>query len=444
MKKKFVILALTLSSMMMSAFGQATKLELTFTAADNEAHVQLDSIKIVNRTRNIDTVLFWPDTVYATTMVSIPESLGETSGFQVLPNHPNPFSERTTIQLDIPAKDMVSIIVTDLLGRIIIQTKRVLDQGKHSFVFTPGTGDLFLFTAQWQGHSSTIKMLRTGYISEGKARLDYTGGEEHTHQLKSVSEIREFFFIPGDELLYIGYAGLQQSGLLDSPEESTTYTFQFATNIPCPGTPTVEYAGQVYNTVQIFSQCWLKENLNVGTMIDGAAEQNDNGTIEKYCYNNEADSCAKYGGLYQWDEMMQYTTQMGVQGICPPGWHLPSDEEWKVLEGSVDSQFGIGDPIWEEWWTYRGFDAGMNMKSTTGWWEGASGSDPFGFSALPSGFRETDGTFQWASEWSGWWSTWLDGGGGAWGRYLYVFLPTICRSNYTPDGGYSVRCLKDE
>ena len=73
----------------------------------------------------------------------------------------------------------------------------------------------------------------------------------------------------------------------------------------------------------------------------------DNGTMEKYCYNNEPDSCTKYGGLYQWDEMMQYTTQQGVQGICPPGWHLPTDEEWKVLEGAVDSQYGIGDPEWD-------------------------------------------------------------------------------------------------
>ncbi len=51
--------------------------------------------------------------------------------------------------------------------------------------------------------------------------------------------------------------------------------------------------------------------------------------------------------LYQWEEMMQYTTQQGAQGICPPGWHLPTDEEWKVLEGAVDSQYGIGDPEWD-------------------------------------------------------------------------------------------------
>jgi len=70
-----------------------------------------------------------------------------------------------------------------------------------------------------------------------------------------------------DELLFIGYQDTIESGIAYTAVEDDTITFQFAYNIPCPGIPTVSYEGQVYNTVQIFSQCWLKENLNVGTMI---------------------------------------------------------------------------------------------------------------------------------------------------------------------------------
>jgi len=76
--------------------------------------------------------------------------------------------------------------------------------------------------------------------------------------------------------------------------------------LPCPGMPTVVYGGQTYNTVQIGTQCWLKENLNIGTKIPGTQNQANNGTIEKYCYNNDEANCAIYGGLYQWNEMMQY------------------------------------------------------------------------------------------------------------------------------------------
>ena len=76
---------------------------------------------------------------------------------------------------------------------------------------------------------------------------------------------------------------------------------------------------QIYNTVQIGSQCWMAENLNVGTMISGLDAMYNNGVIEKYCYNNDPLNCNIYGGLYQWNEMMHYSTQQGIQGICPAG-----------------------------------------------------------------------------------------------------------------------------
>ncbi|NTV84332.1 MAG: hypothetical protein HGA23_08550, partial [Bacteroidales bacterium] len=244
--------------------------------------------------------------------------------------------------------------------------------------------------------------------------------------------------------LCIGYADAHQSGMLDVPEENQTYTFQFATNIPCPGTPTVEYEGQVYNTIQVFSQCWLKENLNVGEMIPGTMEQSNNGTIEKYCYNNEPDSCTKYGGLYQWWEMMQYTNQQGARGICPPGWHLPTDEEWKVLEGAVDSQYGIGDPEWDLYWEYRGYDAGTNLKTTSGWnWNG-NGTDLFGFAGLPGGLRYGSGYFDNVGYYGYWWTSaeyynnFL-----AWYRLLYCYDPEVGRYGSYKDYGFSVRCLRD-
>ena len=161
---------------------------------------------------------------------------------------------------------------------------------------------------------------------------------------------------------------------------------------PCPGIPTVTYEGQVYNTVLIGEQCWLKENLNVGTMINGTEEMTNNGIIEKYCYDNDPVNCDEYGGLYQWNEMMEYTTTPGVQGICPAGWHIPTDDEIKILEGTVDSQYPVGDPIWD-YEGFRGFDAGLNLKSTSGWYNNGNGIDLFGFTALPGGNRDNYGGF---------------------------------------------------
>jgi uncharacterized protein (TIGR02145 family) len=135
----------------------------------------------------------------------------------------------------------------------------------------------------------------------------------------------------------------------------------------------VSYEGQTYNTVQIGTQCWFKKNLNIGTRIDGFGNQSNNGIIEKYCFNNLESNCDVYGGLYQWDEMMQYSTTPGVQGICPTGWHLPTDAEWTTL---TDYLGGISI-------------AGGKMKEAgiTHWKSPNTGAtNSSGFTALPGGY----------------------------------------------------------
>jgi uncharacterized protein (TIGR02145 family) len=86
------------------------------------------------------------------------------------------------------------------------------------------------------------------------------------------------------------------------------------------------------STIELGTQCWMKENMNVGTLINASTAQSDNSLTEKYCYDNNPNNCNTYGGLYQWNEMMQYTTTESTQGICPAGFHIPSDSEWKTLE----------------------------------------------------------------------------------------------------------------
>nr|NQU91051.1 hypothetical protein [Bacteroidota bacterium] len=80
----------------------------------------------------------------------------------------------------------------------------------------------------------------------------------------------------------------------------------FPAGEPCPGLPTVTHYGQIYETIQIGGQCWLKENLNTGTMIDYQVLPWLDDQIEKYCYDNDPANCETYGGLYHWWEAMFY------------------------------------------------------------------------------------------------------------------------------------------
>jgi uncharacterized protein (TIGR02145 family) len=146
--------------------------------------------------------------------------------------------------------------------------------------------------------------------------------------------------------------------------------------------------------------------------------------------------------LYQWDEMMQYTNTQGVQGICPPSWHLPTDEEWKVLEGSVDSQYGIGDNTWDDMGG-RGFDAGANLKSISGWYFGGNGTDLFGFTGPPGGERYLAGWFSNIGYFCYWWTSTETDGTFAWDRDLSYYLEVYRSSMFFKEEGFSVRCLKD-
>lgn len=216
--------------------------------------------------------------------------------------------------------------------------------------------------------------------------------------------------------------------------------FNSSMGTPCPGTPTVsDYDGNEYNTVQIDTQCWMKENLN--TTHDATGN-----SITRYCYDNDNNNCDTYGGLYDWDTMMDgsassSTVPSGVQGICPENWHIPSDEEWKILEGAVDSQFGYPDSEWDET-NNRGYDAGTHLKSTLGWYNNGNGTNSYGFFALPGG-HFISGIFFSLTARGFWWSSTESSSTNAWHRDLYYLNGNVYRHNYHKSNFFSLRCIKD-
>jgi uncharacterized protein (TIGR02145 family) len=190
---------------------------------------------------------------------------------------------------------------------------------------------------------------------------------------------------------------------------------------------------QVYTTISIGSQCWMAENLNIGTMIPGASNMANNSIIEKYCYYNNSVNCDTYGGLYQWNEMMQYSTMPAVQGICPEGWHVPTNMEWTILTSSLG-----GESI-----------AGGKMKTTgtleagTGLWNApnAGATDESGFSALPGGDREYDGSFSYLNYYAHFWSSTEFSIYGSWYRHLLYNYEYVGVYDIDKNYGYSVRCV---
>lgn len=188
-----------------------------------------------------------------------------------------------------------------------------------------------------------------------------------------------------------------------------------------------------YNTVLIGNQCWMAENLNYET-------------ANSWCYNDVPENCDTYGRLYNWIAVMNgeassSASPSSVQGICPDGWHVPSDNEWKVLEGTVDTQYGVGDPIWDDY-NYRGYDAGKRLKTVLGWYQN-SGTDYFGFSAIPGGFQDNFGLSLQIGNLAYFWSATEQGNTLAFGRSLNYVSDQVSRYDDYKDYRFSLRCVKD-
>lgn len=194
------------------------------------------------------------------------------------------------------------------------------------------------------------------------------------------------------------------------------------------GVNQVSYEDKVYNTVAIGEQCWLRENLDVGTQIDGSINQQSGNGIEKYCYDNNSANCTTYGGLYQWNETMQYVTTEGSQGICPDGWHIPTSTEFETLKSTVSSD-------------------GNALKAIGQGSGSGAGTNTSGFTALLAGRRRPDTVFERLLGSGYFWSSTLEPpitGTMARLMVLWSFSSLITLNTWDNLGyGFSVRCIKD-
>jgi uncharacterized protein (TIGR02145 family) len=174
---------------------------------------------------------------------------------------------------------------------------------------------------------------------------------------------------------------------------------------------------KTYQTVRIGGQCWMAESLNYGTIIVSTQDQFDNCVAEKYCYSDIPANCVTYGGLYQWDEMMAYYDSSGSQGICPPGWHVPTEAEWTLLFSN---------------YVNNGF-AGAALKAT-----GFSG-----FNALVPGVNFFNRIFSYNNFAGFYWSSNSWGHYKAWAHGMNSLDPSVSIYPSFRANAFNVRCIEN-
>jgi uncharacterized protein (TIGR02145 family) len=265
----------------------------------------------------------------------------------------------------------------------------------------------------------------------------------------SVSETGDTLTIAGNSVIVPGISAANANnnniptsglGAVVLPGNNTCAD-QFINVVGCNGQTSLTYDGRTYDLVEIGGQCWFTDNLAtdqyrngdpIPTGLDNTAWQNT--TEGAYAiYNNDPANDVIYGKLYNW-----YTT-VDTRGLCPTGWHVPTDCEWMYLEGSLG--MSVGDQIGV---FGRGTDEGGKMKMDSYWASpnvGANNSS--GFSAISGGYRTGQGQFGNFSIYTGFWSTSEYDSNISWIRDLGSNSPLIFRSYYSKQHGYNIRCLQD-
>ncbi|MBI5185448.1 MAG: fibrobacter succinogenes major paralogous domain-containing protein [Nitrospinae bacterium] len=189
--------------------------------------------------------------------------------------------------------------------------------------------------------------------------------------------------------------------------------------------------GNVYNSVVIGTQTWIKENLKVTKYRDGTAIPTttvdisaETSSAYQWAYNGDESNAATYGRLYTW------FAATDSRGLCPAGWHLPTDAEWTTLTDYLGGESVVGGK--------------MKEAGTTHWASpNTSADNSSGFTALPGGYRSLTGPFDTIGYTGRWWSATEYTATNAWLRRLSSDYGYVNRYDLGKSNGFSVRCVKD-
>jgi len=384
MEKHFTTMILCCLSV---AFLQA-QTTLTFTGSIGyNQYIPLNRVVVSNLTKGWQETLLWPDTVLMMSATGIPDvETVCTPSLRLSQNTPNPFDGTTFVNLQVVEPGDMTVTVTDIAGRIVGANNFSPEQPSiYQMRVSLSSPGLYFLTARQNGQTASIKILNQGNGGGDDIAFATVAETMCTSSLQKQKNGHrsntENPFDLGDQMEFVGFAMIngeevESNHVMQMVNASQTILLTFVISQPCHEATTVtDIEGNVYHTVQIGNQCWMKENLRVTMFADstpipiGAYYT----SLEPHYYDDSTSyiPLEDRGYLYNWAAAMREAASStavpsGVQGICPEGWHLPSEAEWEVLKNYVSSQ--------PEYICGGNLNNIAKALASTLWWENYSGT----------------------------------------------------------------------
>ena len=415
---------------------QAQDYLITF--AGNGSSTTVDSVKIENLMQGTKLKMKGSDILRLTVVTGI-EAMNDNETGKIS-FYPNPMKDYAKMQFVLPEPGETMVSLYDISGREITHTKDLLSGGKHVYLIKGLKAGIYLAKVNSGKYSCCGRLLSSGSQNAG-VKIVYENTlalQEKQSDSKGTNEEKIMQYTSGDRLLLKGISGIYSTVVTDEPAAGKTITFNF---IPCTdgdgnNYPIVHIGTAKGTTVKLDQegekgiQIWMAENLKTTKYKDFTSIPNVtvnetwSGLITPaYCwYNNEIGNKNVYGALYNW-----YTLTTGK--LCPVGWHMPIDAEWKVLTDFLGGTSTAGVKLKE-----TGI---IHWTSPNNW-----ASNETGFTALPGGRRLNFGFDHLHNLGTLWSLTEISSTRANYLTMSYINSSTD-RNDYYKSGGFSVRCLKD-
>lgn len=364
--------------------------------------------------------------------------------------YPNPMQGSSVIEISPPLEGDAIISVWDMTGKVLAHFKGHLEISKQEFSLSGIKNGLHIINVQGNGYQFSGKLISTGKSGGTAIIARLSNSKQSVTEEKSIKDSKgsqatvNMAYNDGDRLKFTAVSGNNSTVMTEIPTADHTVTFIF--------TECKDGDDNYYPVITINTQVWMAENLKTTTYKDGITVIPEVQGITAWSilttpayswYNNDEATYKNttYGAIYNW-------YAVGTGNLCPEGWHVPTDAEWITLE----------DYLIAGGYNYDGTTSGNKLAkalaSVTGWDPssntGAIGNTDYsekrnatGFTTLPGGYRDDDGTFNDVGKDGGWWSATEYDTYNAIDRWMYYSHTNVKRGAYSKRNGFSVRCLKD-